>query len=358
MKSPYISELAANQVVQGCFLVRSKEVRQKKTGEPYLSLSLGDKSGEVDAKMWDNVAEVMDTFDRDDFVRVKGVLQVYQNRPQFTVHKLQRLSDDEVDKSDFFPASKRDPGEMFAELMSIVAGISNPHLKALLEALFTDQDIARRYRVAPAAKVVHHAWLGGLIEHVLSMCKLGRMAALHYEGIDLDLVLTGAILHDIGKIRELDYQRSFGYTDDGQLIGHTVIGVQMVDEKLRALPDFPPRLRSLVEHMILSHAGEREFGAPQVPLFAEALLLHYLDNLDSKMECVRGLVEQDRQLEGAWTPYNKALDRSVLKKDRYLDETAADESGASHPAPAAAPTKAAPTTFEQLQLSVNSRRNH
>ena len=138
MKFPYISELAANQVVQGCFLVRSKEVRQKKTGEPYLSLSLGDKSGEVDAKMWDNVAEVMDTFDRDDFVRVKGVLQVYQNRPQFTVHKLQRLTDDEVDKSDFFPASKRDPDEMFAELMSIVGSISNPHLKALLEAVFAD----------------------------------------------------------------------------------------------------------------------------------------------------------------------------------------------------------------------------
>ena len=353
MKSPYISELAANQVVQGCFLVRAKEVRQKKTGEPYLSLSLGDKTGDVDAKMWDNVAEVMETFDRDDFIRVKGVLQVYQNRPQFTIHKLQRIPEDEVDKSDFFPASKRNPEEMFAELMGIVGAIGDPHLKALLEAVFADPEIARRYRMAPAAKMVHHAWLGGLIEHVLSLCELCRRVAPHYPAIDLDLLLTGAILHDIGKIEELSYERSFGYSNEGQLLGHIVIGLRMVNEKLRGLPDFPPRLRTLLEHMILSHHGELEFGSPKVPLFAEALLLHHLDNLDSKMECVRGLIEQDRPVDGLWTSHNNSLDRPLLKKSRYLNETAAPAAPEAAEEP-----KPAPATFEQLQLSINSRRNH
>ncbi len=357
MKSPYINELAANQVVQGCFLVRAKEVRQKKTGEPYLSLSLGDKTGDVDAKMWDNVAEVIDTFERDDFIRVKGVLQVYQNRPQFTVHKLQRLSDDEVDKSDFFPASKRDPNEMFAELMGLVREMSNPHLKALIETVFADESIARRYRLAPAAKLVHHAWLGGLIEHVLSLCELCRLVAPHYPGVDPDLLLTGVILHDLGKIEELNYERSFGYSNDGQLLGHIIIGLRMIDEKLRELPDFPPRLRALVEHMILSHHGELEYGSPKVPLFAEALLLHHLDNLDSKMECLRGLIEQDRQIDGFWTSHNNSLDRPILKKAKYLEE-AAPQNNATVKTPAAESAKSEPATFEQLQLSINARRNH
>ena len=356
MKSPYINELEANQIVQGSFLVRTKEVRQKKTGEPYLSLSLGDKTGELDAKMWDNVAEVMETFERDDFVRVKGVMQSYQNRPQFTVHKLQRQPEDEVDKSDFFPASKRNPEEMFAELMGIVRDIANPHLKALLEAMFADEQIARRYRTAPAAKLVHHAWLGGLIEHVLSLCQLCRVIAPQYAGVDLDLLLTGAILHDVGKIQELNYERGFGYSNDGQLLGHIVIGLRMVGEKLRTLPDFPPRLRTLVEHMILSHHGKLEFGSPKVPQFPEALLLHYLDDLDSKMECLRGLIEQDRQIDGFWTSHNNSLDRPVLKKAKYL-EGAPTQDDAPTRAPAA-PAKTAPRTVEQLQLSINSRRNH
>jgi 3'-5' exoribonuclease len=247
------------------------------------------------------------------------VMQIYQNRPQFTVHKLQRQPEDEVDKSDFFPASKRNPEEMFAELMGTVREIANPHLKALLEAMFADEQIARRYRTAPAAKLVHHAWLGGLIEHVLSLCQLCRVIAPQYAGVDLDLLLTGAILHDVGKIQELNYERGFGYSNDGQLLGHIVIGLQMIGEKLRTLPDFPPRLRTLVEHMILSHHGELEYGSPKVPLFAEALLLHHLDNLDSKMECVRGLIEQDRQIDGFWTSHHNSLDRPVLKKAKYLD---------------------------------------
>jgi 3'-5' exoribonuclease len=208
---------------------------------------------------------------------------------------------------------------MFQELRSWIVSIGNPHLKALLEALFSDPEIAIAYRTAPAAKSVHHAWLGGLIEHVLSLCHLAKFTAAHYKDIDLDLLLSGVILHDIGKTRELNFARGFSYSTEGQLLGHIAIGMRMVDEKLRLLPDFPAPLRDLLMHMLLSHHGELEFGSPKVPMFAEAMLLHQLDNLDSKMECIRGLVEKDRLVEGVWTGYSSALDRSVLKKRRFLE---------------------------------------
>jgi 3'-5' exoribonuclease len=232
---------------------------------------------------------------------------------------LQRVSEAEADHADFFPVSERDLEEMFAEVRGIIAGIGNPHLKALLEAVFGDQQIARLYRRAPAAKSVHHAYLGGLMEHVLSLCKFCRFAAAHYEDIDADLLLAGALLHDVGKIYELSYDRSFGYTTEGQLLGHIVIGIRMIEEKLRTLPDFPPRLAALVEHMVLSHHGRLEFGSPKVPLFPEAMLLYCLDDLDSKMECMRSLVAEDRQVEGEWTVHSQPLERTVLKKTRYLE---------------------------------------
>jgi 3'-5' exoribonuclease len=334
MKSPYVSELQVNQVATAAFLVSAKDIRQKKTGEPYLSLTLSDRTGEIDAKMWDNVAEVMETFDRDDFVKVRGLMQVYQNKQQLTVHRLQRMEPSEVDFADFFPASSRDPEEMFRELRSLIAGFSNPHLKALLTAIFDDEAVARRFKLAPAAKSIHHAYLGGLIEHVLSLCSLCRVTAAHYKQIDLDLLLTGAILHDIGKTVELSYDRSFNYTDDGQLLGHIIIALRMIDEKARLIPDFPPRLRTLVEHMIISHHGELEYGSPKVPLFLEALLLHHLDNLDSKMEAMRQAAERDRT-ESNWSGWVPAMERIVLKKDRYLNGSA--------PAPAKAPEKKSAT---------------
>jgi 3'-5' exoribonuclease len=358
MKSPYVREMKPNQVVTTTFLVHVKDVRQKKSGDPYLSLLLGDRTGEVDAKMWDNVAEVMDTFDRDDFVKVKGLLQIFQNRPQLTIHKMARVLDSDVDFGDYFPASARDPMEMFAELRGIVAGIGNPLLRDLLNAFLDDEPLARMYRTAPAAKSVHHAWLGGLIEHVLSVCSLGKTMASHYPYIDLDLLVTGAILHDVGKIAELTYERSFGYSAEGQLLGHIVIGLRLLHEKLQRFPEFPPKLRVLVEHLIVSHHGEMEFGSPKIPLFPEALLLHFLDNLDSKMECMRKMVATDRHVEGCFTGYSSALDRAVLKTARYLEEETQAPESIEDRAPAAAsqpalipelPAPAVPTSVPPVQ---------
>ena len=343
MKSPYVNELKPNQQVETSFLVQSKEIRQKKGGELYLSLFLADRTGELDAKMWDNVSDVLNEFERDDFVRVKGIIQVFHNKPQMTIHKVRRMDESEVQFADYFPSSQRDAGEMWRELRGIVADMRDRHLKGLLEAVLDDEEIARRYRLAPAAKQIHHAFLGGLLEHVLSLCGLAKAAAAHYANIDRDLLITGVVLHDLGKIYELNYERGFSYSNEGQLIGHISIAMRMVGEKLRSIPDFPPLVRTLVEHMILSHHGKLEFGSPKVPQFPEALLLHYLDDLDSKMEAMRAQIENDRQLEGCFTTYNPALERAALKKDRYLNPAPAAEAAVGAKPAATAPAPPART---------------
>jgi 3'-5' exoribonuclease len=324
MKSPYTVELQPNQIVTATLVVQQKDIRQKKSGEPCLSLVLGDRTGDIEARMWDNVAEVMDTFDREDFVKVRGLVQIYQNRLQLTVHKIQRQPSETVDFTDFFPASERNAEEMWSELLGIIDGIQDRHLKQLLTLIVSDSEIAKRYRIAPAAKTVHHAFLGGLLEHVLSMAAIARLLAPHYPSVDLDLLLTGIVLHDVGKIYELSYDRSFGYSSEGQLLGHIVIGLRMIGEKIHAIPDFPPRLRTLVEHLLVSHHGELEFGSPKLPMFGEALLLHHIDNIDSKMDCIRTSLHKDRLHEGCWTGYNPALERPILKKSKYIEGAPAD----------------------------------
>ncbi len=319
MKSFYVGSLLPNDVITAEFLVIAKDIRQKKTGEPYLSLHLADRTGEMEAKMWDNVAEVMDTFSCDDFVRVKGLVQVYQKRSQFTIHRLRRMEEHEVDLSDYFPCAERDIEEMFSELQGTIANLRQPHLRALLQAVFRDPKIAGVYKMAPAAKSIHHACRGGLLEHVLSLCSLCRLTASHYKDVDLDLLLAGAILHDIGKIEELTYTRSFNYSAEGQLLGHIVIGLRIVGDKLREVPDFPPRLRTLLEHMLISHHGELQYGSPKVPIFLEALLLHHLDNLDSKMEAMRSALKRDSVVEGDFTGWIPSLERVILRKSRFLE---------------------------------------
>ena len=339
-----MSELTPNQEIEGVFLVQFKEVRQKRTGEPYIILNLIDRTGELEAKMWDNAAAAAGIFDRDDFVRVRGLVQVYQNRPQLTVHRLSFVADKDVDLADFLPSSKRDAQEMFAELAGVVRGIANPHLKALLAAFFADAEIAKLYCRAPAAKSIHHAYVGGLLEHVLSMVRLASATAAHYPGIDVDLLLAGVILHDIGKIRELSFERTFGYTTEGQLLGHIQIGMEMLSEKLRAVPGFPPKTRILLEHMILSHHGALEFGSPKLPLFPEAMLLHLIDNMDSKMAAIFQNTAEDGRVDGEWTGYIPSLERSLLKKERFLGGGTQRDAEAPAMAPPKSPAPAPATS--------------
>jgi 3'-5' exoribonuclease len=354
MKSPFIAELEVNKPVTAAFLVQSKEVREKKSGEPYLSLVISDKSGKMDSKMWDNVAEAVDTFDRDDFVKVKGTVQLHLNRPQFVIHKIRKMADSEVDFADFFPASLRNPDEMWAELGGIVKAVANPHLRGLLNAILDDPEIARRYRMAPAAKSIHHAYLGGLLEHVLSLCALCKKTSEHYPIIDPGLMIAGAVLHDIGKIYELSYDRGFNYTTEGQLLGHIMIAIRMIGDKIHMVPGFPVALRNLLEHMVLSHHGRLEFGSPKLPQFPEAMLLHYLDDMDSKMESMRALIESDKQSGADFTAFNPALERTILKKDQYL---APKPEVAPAPAKVAAPAKPASVFGDKLQLALVSEED-
>ena len=205
------------------------------------------------------------------------------------------------------------------ELRAMVAALDNAHLRNLLNAFLDDPEIAGRYKIAPAAKAIHHAFRSGLLEHVLSLGNLARLVTPHYRGVDLNLMITGVILHDIGKIYELSYDRSLGYTTEGQLVGHIAIGIRMLTEKLRDFPDFPVPLRNVVEHLILSHHGQLDFGSPKVPVFPEAILLHYLDDMDSKMEATRAMLAKDPLADGLFTPWNNALARTLLRKVRYLD---------------------------------------
>ncbi len=355
----FVKDLPPNRTIHSAFLVQNKEVRQKKSGEPFLSLTIGDKSGDIDAKMWDNVSDVVDLFAVGDFVRAKGVMSLYNGRPQFTIHSLDRIDEREIQLPDFFAASSRDPEEMFAELMGIVEGFSNPHLKALLLAFFHDDSIRARYKKAPSAKQIHHAFLGGLLEHVLSLCTLAKMVGPHYPIVNLDLLLTGIILHDIGKIEELTYERSLGYSDVGQLLGHIAIGVRYLHDKLREVPEFPPALAVLVEHMILSHHGKLEFGSPKVPAFPEALLLSYLDDLDSKMECMRAQLERDEKTEASFTAYNYAMERAFLKKDLFLGNPPSSGPGAkdgSGALPGTAPSNVAAAPSAKRIGDSNQRR--
>ncbi len=350
MKDFYVRDAAQfeNKVITSSFVVAAKQVKPKKTGEPYLALTLADRSGHLDAKVWDNVGEIMASFEQDDFVKVRGLVNKYNNRFQLTVHKLKRLPEAEIDYADYLPKTTKDVDELWRTLGEFVAGIGNPHLKALLENFMGDAEIAHAYRTAPAAKTLHHAYIGGLLDHVVSLFKICDLACRNYPQIDRDLLLAGAFLHDIGKIHELTYARSFSYTTRGQLLGHMIIELEMLQAKLP--PEFPPELKTLLEHMIISHHGQYEFGSPKLPMFPEALMLHYLDDLDSKMESMRAHYEREAALESAWTSYNASLARPLLDTGKFLrpkeEAPAAEETDAPEERPEEAAVAAVAATGE------------
>jgi len=327
MKDFYIRDCATqeNQTITSSFVVASKQVKAKKSGEPYLALSLADRTGTIEAKVWDNVGEVLDAFEQDDVVKVKGLLNRYNNRWQLTIHKLRRMEESEADFADYLPKTSKDIDQLWQTLAAFVASFKNPHLKALVEAFMSDPEIAAAYKSAPAAKTLHHAFIGGLLEHVVSLFSSCDLLCHNYPQVDRDLLLTGAFLHDIGKIHELSYGRSFSYTTRGQLLGHMIIELEMLHAKI-ALVDatsaqpFPAELKALIEHLIISHHGHYEFGSPKLPMFPEALMLHYLDDLDSKMESMRAHFEREPLDE--WTSYNASLGRPLLNSRQLLEKLA------------------------------------
>jgi 3'-5' exoribonuclease len=296
MKDIYVSDLMGfdeGKLFDGYFLVLGKQTRTTKQNKAYLNLTLGDKTGQIEARVWELAdPRIAKDFDRGDVVKVRGSASRYEERTQLKVDQLRKAQAGEADKLDMLPATTRDVGELWRQLEATVESLANPDLKRLLKALLGDASLAQAYREAPAARQLHHAWLGGLLEHVVSLLGLADRVAAHYPLLDRDLLLTGVILHDIGKIRELEWQTGFDYTVEGVLLGHIQIGVDLVEKTIAGLPDFPPRLRTLVLHMILSHHGKLEFGSPKLPMIPEALVLNFVDDLDAKMQAMASEFEK------------------------------------------------------------------
>jgi 3'-5' exoribonuclease len=324
MKEIYVADVGKfeNQAVVAFFAVASKQVRSRKDGTgQYLALTLGDRTGQIESRMWENFADGAAGFEQGDVVKVRAEVCRYNGRLQLNLDKLRVAAADEVELADYVPHTQKDVEELWSTLVRTVDSFSDLSLQALLRSFLDDPAFASAFRQAPAAKSLHHAWLGGLLEHVVSLVGLCELAARHYPEINRDLLLTGAVLHDIGKLEELSWGTSFDYTLQGQLVGHITLGIAMIEKKLAALPDFPLALRILVEHMVLSHHGKLEFGSPKLPMTPEAVLLHYLDDLDAKMHMMRSEFarhEAEGGEAGEMTDWVRAMDRPLLNTATFL----------------------------------------
>ena len=313
MKKVYVKNIAARDRVDAPFLVKDKMIGMAKNGKPYMTLKLMDCTGEVEGRIWDRVDEFSARFNRDDFVHVSGKASVYLGRMQLVIQELNRLDEAEIDLVDFLPVSTRPVDEMVAELQTVIDMMDDPDLKRLMEHFLSDADFMAGYTRAPAAKAMHHVCLGGLLEHSLAVAGLAADISRRYPDLNRDLLVVGALLHDVGKVAELRYQRSFEYTDAGKLLGHIVIGVEMVEEKIRCLGNFPQDLAVHLKHLLLSHHGQYEYGSPKRPKTMEAVILNFLDDLDSKINGVRTHIEREPDSESAWTQYHKHYDRYFFK---------------------------------------------
>lgn len=317
MKTNYVADLQDGQAFSTLFLVREKEIRTSaRTGSSWLQLELADRTGTISAKMWDNFAAIEKTFERDDVVQVRARVKLYNGQKELTLEQVIPAAERDYDLSDFLPHTKCDVEKLYADLRSAIAAIQNPALKRLLSSVVEDPAIVPKLKRAPAAMTMHHAFVGGLLEHIVSLIGLGRAVAAHYPELDADLLLAGIVLHDIGKIDELSYARGINYSTEGRLLGHIMIGAQLVREKIRAIPDFPAPLAVLVEHLILSHHGTHEFGSPALPQTREAVALHFLDDMDSKMAAMRATLESPAGSD-EWTERNPSLRRALLRADKF-----------------------------------------
>jgi len=291
--------------------------------------------------MWDQFEVIARDINRDDFVKVQARVEVYKNRPQLAIVQVRVAKPEEIDLSDYLPHTKGDVDKMWAELLAHTESITNPWLKKLVAQILADPTLTRCYKRAPAAKVMHHAYIGGLLEHVLSLCGSAKAVAAHYAELDLDLLLTAAILHDVGKLEELCYERAIGYTTPGQLLGHIVMELETVTRAIDKIEGFPPQLKTVVQHLLISHHGEYEFGSPKLPMIREALVFHYLDDLDSKIAAVRVALSTPSG-DDEWSAYSGALSRKFLKLDEFLKIKE----------PPAALAQTQPQASEQQQMSL------
>ncbi|RAL23638.1 hypothetical protein DL240_05620 [Lujinxingia litoralis] len=314
----YIADLEDNAVVESTFLLAAKSIRETRSGDPYLSMTLQDRSGTIEVRAWDNALMLDKRADIDDFVAIRGRVSSYRDKLQITITDMERIDDASVDLADYMPHSRWSADGLFEQLRSLLTHqIQSPEVLRFLNALLDDPDFARRYKQAPAAVTNHHNFLGGLLEHTLSMARLGLQMARHYQAyypglVDSDLVIAGVVLHDMGKVEELSYRRSFDYTTEGRMVGHIARGAEIVGQVAAALtPELDPDLVTHLKHLVLSHHGRMEYGSPVTPRTAEAMLLHFLDMIDSRMNMCWNACEplvSGASASGGWSDYRRALE--------------------------------------------------
>ena len=318
MSRRFAKELGDGEVVDQVFLASEKQLRTNRNGNLYLQVRLSDKTGSLTAMLWNANQKHYDGFDNGDFIRVKGNAQLFNGGMQILVKEIDKSSESAIDPADFVTLSTGDVENMVGRVAELLRGMRNVNLRNLAECFLVDEQFMLGFRSAPAGIKNHHAYQGGLLEHVLSLMELVTIVAPRYPGVDADVLLMGAFMHDMGKIRELTYQPDLGYSDVGQLIGHLVLGVTMLDEMIvetekQSGEPFPVELANHLRHLIVSHHGEYEFGSPKLPMTLEAIALHMLDNLDAKLHSYQQLIEEDVNKSSSWTVYHPALGRKIYK---------------------------------------------
>ena len=308
----HINELKDGERVIEHYLVRRKETRESKSGKSFLSLKLVDKTGMIDAKIWEMSNSIGD-FDEGNIVKIDGTVTTFNNELQLKITKLRRSNEGEYVPADYIPTTTKNIDEMYKQVLAIIKAVKTPHIKTLLKNLLVDdKELAEKFKTHQAAMYVHHGFVGGLLEHTLSVAEVAISLGKRYKYVDLDLLVAGALLHDIGKVHELQALPNSEYTDDGQMLGHIVIGIEMISKEIDKIPDFPHETASLIKHLIVSHHGEYEFGSPKLPATPEAMLLHFADNIDAKLTTFAEIYEKDAGL-GKWTSFQKSLGRYIRK---------------------------------------------
>jgi 3'-5' exoribonuclease len=305
----YINEIKENDHVDSLFLVKEKSSAVTKTGNPYLKLKLADRSGEIEGRIWTSVENAAGSFEKDGFVHVMGKAVSFQERLQVNITSIESVKEEEILFSDFFPMTEKDIEEMFESLSKISQQIKNPHLSQLLQLFWEDESFIKLFKMAPASKWLHHNYLGGLLEHTLSVVQLVLKIASHYQGLNMDLLLTASIFHDLGKVDELSYHRSFDYSDEGRLLGHIILGIERVEDKIKQLPDFPKDLSTLLKHFLLSHHGQYIWGSPKKPMTLEAVMLHFLDDMDAKINGIQQVIKKEVPEGARWSAYHRMFEQ-------------------------------------------------
>ncbi len=312
MKRQFVSEIKAGEPVDDFFVLAEKTLLQKKDGNNYLNIVLSDRSGWIKGVVWDNVEEIASLVKPGDVVQVKATAGEYRGALQLVVKGMTTVTVESGDFSDFIPATARDIDLMFERVVALSDSLRPSYLKALFQVFWKDDGFVEKFKAAPAAKKMHHAYLGGLLEHTLSMAVLADKIAGHYSGIDRDLLVAGALLHDIGKIGEFRWDIHIDYSDEGRLLNHITIGVRMMEEKIQTIQNFPEEKALLLKHMVVSHHGSREFGSPEPPKTIEAVLLNYIDEIDAKVQGIREFMGKENPDE-PWTSYHRLLERHFYR---------------------------------------------